>query len=85
MEQRTEPDVSPYRVFSRAEWASLRQDTPMTLEPEEIVGTNGPVYWMLVPPPPPVGVVPSVIYQYCSVGVVVMSEKATSGKFALPL
>jgi type I pantothenate kinase len=37
MEQRTEPDVSPYRVFSRAEWASLRQDTPMTLEPAEIV------------------------------------------------
>jgi type I pantothenate kinase len=37
MEQRTEPDVSPYRVFSRAEWAKLREDTPMTLETEEIV------------------------------------------------
>ena len=36
MEQRTETDVSPYRVFSRAEWATLRQDTPMTLEPAEI-------------------------------------------------
>jgi type I pantothenate kinase len=36
MEQRTEPEVSPYRVFSRAEWANLRADTPMTLEPEEI-------------------------------------------------
>src|ERR1700683_3587141 len=36
MEQRNEPDVSPYRVFPRAEWASLRQDTPMTLEPAEI-------------------------------------------------
>src|ERR1700728_1390216 len=36
MEQRTEPDVSPYRVFSRAEWAKLREDTPMTLETEEI-------------------------------------------------
>jgi len=36
MEQRTQPDVSPYRVFSRAEWAKLRADTPMTLEPEEI-------------------------------------------------
>src|ERR1700732_1148960 len=36
MEQRTEQDVSPYRVFSRAEWATLRQDTPMTLEPPEI-------------------------------------------------
>jgi len=37
MEQRTQqPDVSPYRVFSRAEWATLRADTPMTLEPAEI-------------------------------------------------
>src|ERR1700730_16145704 len=36
MEQRTGPDVSPYRVFSRAEWANLRQDTPMTLEPSEV-------------------------------------------------
>ncbi len=36
MEQRTETDVSPYRIFSRAEWATLRQDTPMTLEPAEI-------------------------------------------------
>src|SRR5271169_1493152 len=36
MEQRTEQDVSPYRVFSRAEWATLRRDTPMTLEPAEV-------------------------------------------------
>src|ERR1700691_873722 len=36
MEQRTEPDVSPYRAFSRAEWAKLREDTPMTLESAEI-------------------------------------------------
>jgi type I pantothenate kinase len=36
MEQRIEAEVSPYRVFSRAEWATLRQDTPMTLEPAEI-------------------------------------------------
>jgi type I pantothenate kinase len=36
MEQRTEPEVSPYRVLSRAEWASRRADTPMTLRPEEI-------------------------------------------------
>jgi type I pantothenate kinase len=36
MEQRTEPEVSPYRVFSRAEWAVLRADTAMTLEREEI-------------------------------------------------
>jgi type I pantothenate kinase len=36
MEQRTEQDVSPYRVFSRTEWARLREDTPMTLEPAEV-------------------------------------------------
>ena len=36
MEQRTEQDLSPYRVFSRAEWAALREDTPMTLEPAEV-------------------------------------------------
>jgi len=36
MEQRTELDISPYRVFSRAEWAKLRADTPMTLKPAEI-------------------------------------------------
>ena len=33
MEQRTEQDVSPYRIFPRAEWAGLRRDTPMTLKP----------------------------------------------------
>src|ERR1700683_4261165 len=36
MEQRTEQDVSPYRAFSRREWARLRQDTPRTLEPAEV-------------------------------------------------
>ena len=36
MEQRTGQDVSPYRTFSRADWARLRQDTPMTLEPSEV-------------------------------------------------
>src|ERR1700693_2319515 len=36
MEQRTEEAVSPYRVFTRAEWAQLRKDTPMTLEPIEV-------------------------------------------------
>jgi type I pantothenate kinase len=37
MEQRTTDDgLSPYRAFSRAEWASLREDTPMTLAPEEV-------------------------------------------------
>src|SRR5215470_13444131 len=36
MEQRTEDQLSPYRVFSRTEWAELREDTPMTLTPEEV-------------------------------------------------
>src|SRR6202046_123587 len=36
MEQRTEQDVSPYRIFPRAEWAGLRRDTPMTLKPVEV-------------------------------------------------
>ena len=36
MEQRTEETLSPFRVFSRAEWAALRKDTPMTLTGEEI-------------------------------------------------
>ena len=36
MEQRTEDQLSPYRVYSRAEWAALREDTPMTLAREEV-------------------------------------------------
>ena len=36
MEQRTEEVLSPYRIFSRAEWAQLRADTPMTLTPAEV-------------------------------------------------
>jgi type I pantothenate kinase len=36
MDQRTVTELSPYRIFSRAEWASLRADTPMTLRPDEI-------------------------------------------------
>src|SRR5215472_4346829 len=36
MEQRTAQDVSPYRLFSRAEWAIRREDTPMTLAPGEV-------------------------------------------------
>src|SRR5438105_11077950 len=36
MEQRTQQDVSPYRVFSRAEWAMHREDTPMTLKSAEV-------------------------------------------------
>jgi type I pantothenate kinase len=32
---------SPYRVFSREEWARLRADTPMTLEPSELAQLSG--------------------------------------------
>jgi type I pantothenate kinase len=36
MEQRVEDHLSPYRTFSRAEWASRRGDTPMTLTHDEV-------------------------------------------------
>ncbi|MEJ2623450.1 MAG: type I pantothenate kinase [Pseudolabrys sp.] len=38
MEQRveTEETLSPFSIFSRAEWAALRQDTPMTLTSDEV-------------------------------------------------
>jgi type I pantothenate kinase len=36
MEQRTNDGLSPYRIFTRAQWAALREDTPMTLEPDEV-------------------------------------------------
>src|SRR5262249_55225339 len=36
MEQRTEDALSPYRTFTRAQWATLRADTPMTLTHEEV-------------------------------------------------
>jgi type I pantothenate kinase len=37
MDQRTPEDgLSPYRTFSRAEWAERREDTPMTLTPDEV-------------------------------------------------
>jgi type I pantothenate kinase len=36
MDQRADAELSPYRIFPRAEWASLRADTPMTLAPEEV-------------------------------------------------
>ena len=32
---------SPYRVFARDEWARLRADTPMTLEPSELEQLSG--------------------------------------------
>jgi len=36
MEERIEDGLSPYRVFTRKEWAARREDTPMTLTPDEI-------------------------------------------------
>ncbi len=36
MEQRIDDGLSPYRTFSRAQWATLRADTPMTLTPDEV-------------------------------------------------
>ena len=32
---------SPYRIFSRSDWARLRADTPMTLLPEELEQLSG--------------------------------------------
>ena len=36
MDQRIEDQLSPYRIFPRSEWASLRADTPMTLTAGEV-------------------------------------------------
>jgi type I pantothenate kinase len=36
MEQRVDDGLSPYRTFSRSEWASLRSATPMTLTAGEV-------------------------------------------------
>lgn len=43
LSQRPRPveTVSPYRVFSREEWASLRNDTPMTLLDEDLAKLSG--------------------------------------------
>lgn len=35
------PAYSPYRIFTREEWARLRADTPMTLEPHELDQLSG--------------------------------------------
>ena len=34
-------EFSPYRVFSRPEWARLREDTPMTLVPRDLEQLSG--------------------------------------------
>ncbi len=40
------PDLSPHRLFTRAEWAKLRADTPMTLDATDLTrlrGLNDPI------------------------------------------
>jgi len=39
--QRTRPELSPYRMFTREEWAKLRADTPMTLSEEDLAKLSG--------------------------------------------
>lgn len=36
MDQLADDQLSPYRIFTRDTWATLRQDTPMTLKAEEV-------------------------------------------------
>ena len=36
MDVRATNDYTPYRIFTRKEWASLRDDTPMTLAASEV-------------------------------------------------
>lgn len=36
MDLRIEDGLAPYRIFSRAEWATLRADTPLTLTAQEV-------------------------------------------------
>jgi type I pantothenate kinase len=36
MDQRADDGLSPYRIFSRGDWAKLREDTPMTLSADEV-------------------------------------------------
>lgn len=37
----SELQFTPYRVFSREQWAKLRADTPMTLAPDELEALSG--------------------------------------------
>jgi type I pantothenate kinase len=38
---RSNIQYSPYRTFSRSEWAALRADTPMTLVPRDLASLSG--------------------------------------------
>jgi hypothetical protein len=37
---------SPYRVFTREEWARLRADTPMTLVPRDLEQLSGVIEYL---------------------------------------
>lgn len=41
MDQMTKSELSPYLTFTREQWARLRDDTPMTLDPSEIEHLRG--------------------------------------------
>jgi type I pantothenate kinase len=41
MEMKVDPGLSPFRNFTREEWAALRADTPQTLRHEEIARLQG--------------------------------------------
>ncbi|MGI9386341.1 MAG: type I pantothenate kinase [Methyloligellaceae bacterium] len=41
MSARQTTDFSPYRIYSRSDWARLRADTPMTLSEADIVKLSG--------------------------------------------
>jgi type I pantothenate kinase len=41
LRRRARIEFSPYRLFSRAEWAKLRADTPMTLTQDEVDQLSG--------------------------------------------
>ncbi len=36
MDLASPPDLSPHRIFTRAEWAKLRADTPLTLDADDL-------------------------------------------------
>ena len=45
MQHRAPLGFSPYRVFSREDWARLRADTPMTLAPRDLEPVQDLLDW----------------------------------------
>ena len=41
MTKRDPPELSPYTAYSKAQWAKLRADTPMTLSSEDLTNLSG--------------------------------------------